>query len=324
MASPIRNNPDPMTANEIRQNLAVMKSTIESKKIVDPKFLDIFREAIDALPKSEQKDLKKELNIVARRLDTEYQRRGMHNRVHVAASQAISSGDVKTARVGSTRPLAEMAADYQEGSPIKTGLINIERAGFICRPIRGDGHCQFRAVGAGLLLSCVDANAKQAKIEFIENQIDRLVGSQSNHPLNTLKLEIFTAINHITPDNAEDIVSEKHLSETMVAFLRLLASEETRLNPPDTLLPDLATRHITLEDYVNGMAQMNLGWYGGQDELLAMAKCLDMPLAVYDAAIYNDTGRHFVNRYNEGSQQAPLNLLFRSNHYDLLQPINAA
>lgn len=308
-------NNDPISCAEIRYNLNIMKETLQKGKIVDPVFMDIFQDAIASLPADQQPQLTRELAVIGKSMNASFNHK--FERVNRTANQEVF-GVENRPEVGEKIDLSVIANEYQLGDT-KTALTNLA-VDYDCRRIRGDGHCQFRSIGTGFLLSCqnMTEEAKRTKIDLINQRVESLVGNNPQEPLNTLKAPLFESIMRITPQNADQLVRNKNLSDNTVEFLRFLSAEQNFQHPSETFLQMLEQKETTLEDYCNGMERMDLAWEGGEPELCVISNCLDLKLVVLDVTVYNEANRFPARIYNEGAATPEIHLLYRPRHYDLL------
>ena len=299
------------SAAEISYNLSIMKGTVAKGRAVDPQFLDIFREAVGHLPGPEQKPLNNEINTIGTNLNA------LLLKVDDTTKRTLFHPEERPL-VGKQSKLGKMADEYGQQSELGANLRAIGN-NFRCQRIRGDGHCQFRAISTGLLLACqnLSSEEKVQKIASIDRQIQAL-GPQASQRLNAQKVALFDAITNINPQNAQALVSNKQSSDDIVAFLRVLSVEYTRVKQGETFDQMAEAEGCTPDQYYANMTNMNLAREGGEAELQALAMTLGIPIYVHDSTIYAAGSEDHIREYNSASDEPIVDLLYRPGHFDLL------
>lgn len=301
------------TTGQVRQNIALYSQAIQSGQTLDSEFYEIIRQQINSLPVKDQFHYATLLDRACACPDTPS--------AFKTNERAVETFDhIDRPRIGAYESMDAVIAEYDPEQPslTKTGLQNLYPQFDFIR-IKGDGHCQYRSIGTSLLyaLAYMPYEQKQAKIEFLASQIDRLTGNQVDHPLQTMKEKVRSALEVSSPEFLNDVVYSDDLSDTIVHFLRILAAEEIQQNTPETLLGELDGK--PLKQYYAEMVNMELAKLGGQFELYALSRCLGFTINCFDASIYNESTNYFVNSFGDYVAAKPsIDLLYRPGHYDLL------
>jgi len=291
---------------EIQYNLSVMEKSVNSGKLVDAGFISIFQNAISELPDNEQGTLLNSVATIEKALN------GLtHKTSHAALQTLINKG--KSAGVQYPEPLNVVATKYE--SPINETLLSLSDD-FMFRGIKGDGHCFFRALTAGALLSYqhLSLTQKEDTTTHIKNQVAALSDSPKYQQLKKLSDDFIADVLNVTPNNVESLLLNKKKTDKYVEFLRLLASEYNRVNPSDNLLLDLESENKNVNSYCNVMSSMSSRQYGGEHEISALSTALGIKIHAHDVQRAGET------IYGDDNALATAHLLFKKSHYDLLVP----
>lgn len=349
--NPIQKGP---SYEEIAANLEVLKNTLNKldQKIanrqlkdwenVDWGFIEIFNQDIDSLrfrgldPNRISK-LQLELESIANR---------MNDIAFKALDLSKSEGEVIIPLMRDKIPLKELAQEYRP-SLTRTGLEKLD-ADYELYPIRGEGHCLFRALAGSVFhLYAKSTAAERTQID------DRLNKLQAELPLTGyIKKDDFISfcrlLNSIHQKDKdpvrefEAILKDRSKSEQLVAFFRKLTVAQTAQLAEDidyrqTLEAQAHDENFSrLEDYLDDMVTMKNRTYGGEAELRAFTTAFDIKVKLHQPdriGKYEESKPEFpknpklekdlrLGMLREINPESPeigsVDLLYSPGHYDLL------
>ena len=205
--------------------------------------------------------------------------------------------------------------------------------------IKGDGHCLFRSLLAGLLK---DGNFAKLR-EAVRGLPQGIVPQEASRTLESLdRLERNQTTVH-------GIVNDRELSNAWVSVLRRISTAWWRRSSNETKelfrpqLENFLRRTISvnelpqaLEEYLKAIENMDENiLFGSEPELLALSTALSMPIAVINATETIRSGMVEVLSFSELAQESvsipssenllqlfpgALFVLFQTNHYNALFP----
>lgn len=317
-------------SKEIAYNLQIMESTLKSGIAVDQGFLSIFKNDIQSL------SAHKIDNQVTADLNLKLQ--GVAAKLQVIASGSIAQADTPSAPSPMTlfssdakfedvvvpliqgrKEFSELIKTYDSG-PTKIGLEYLD-AQFYYRPIKGDGHCLFRSIAAGILFE-VERKGPQEK-ERILNQLMKEIEPLGNKAeLDAGLASLIQAMDDITDKNrgVEDIIGNQKQSDALVKFLRFLAVEHNKVHGLDVNQEEANATAGSVEAYHANMVDMSKAECGGHVEIHALANALGIKVQLlHPEALGKDnvTLEHLAFGPDSASN---LWLLYRPGHYDLAFP----
>ena len=197
-------------------------------------------------------------------------------------------------------------------------------------PIRGDGHCLFRAV-AFLLADQLLQQSFEDRDQFFIGLAERVAA------LNTLTDRFLKEPRSLALLHKEfmdifmNIASEKHFirevlndrvaSQKVVAFLRVLSCAQNRVHTDETYAQQAAAYSGSLSEYEAAMTDMKVAELGSEGEVRALAQALGINLQVLDVQSVGNGGEiypehlRFITNHGPSSQTGFL--LYRPGHYDV-------
>lgn len=223
--------------------------------------------------------------------------------------------DVQRSLMGSAVTPKVLAADH-ERKFMKLGLEAIEGQ-FKIYPIKGDGHCLFRSIAAGILLQ-FKQNGPGASEELFENIRKALSANQRLDmaaDIAKMKSIVQNLYSEEAPASVEMIMQDKDFSNEMVRILRRLACVYNRENMTDTLLAEIEASGLTAGQYFKAMEDMDSKSMGGEPEIVALSQCFKKDIKSIDVEAI---GRGDLSPDEfEGQNASDLFVLFRGEHFDL-------
>lgn len=287
--------------NEINYNLGILGTTLdkindpskrrgESIEGVDLAFIEIFLADINQL-RTEGFDSDKIAKLNAKLEPLADRMVDSANKVFGPNEAFV---DVEVPFMGKKSSFKELEKEYQNGNGyIKKGLAVLDE-GYEFYRIRGDGHCLFRSVAAGVVrkLSLSD----EAFCQGVLSGLDALKKKYASNPYISEEhfVRIRTILQKVAQDHSEDFfektMSERETSEEMTEFLRRLACarNHARLDNDVDFARALfaeasANDYDSVQDYLKDMADMSKKLSGGEPELQALAEALQIDLHILDA-----------------------------------------
>lgn len=313
ISSTITNYHIEIPAEEIEYNLSLLDASIaQHAKNIDFEFINIFSGAIATLPSKNLADktlLEQKLHEVASKL---FELQG-------SPLKLLPGIDQKRPLADTPQPIEHLIGQYDAG-PIKNGLMRIQEQFTHYVPIAGDGHCLFRAIAHEFLSFFTQAAPQQIGtcIQNLEATIQSF-----NYPTITTKYDRFLGALKQFGESGESVteaMQREEFSNSLVAFLRILAATYTFKKRSETFNQILAEQQITAVQYFQKIAGMNHKEMGDQVELIALSKSLsciyievlDVKMIGNGAALYN---AH--TSYGDSNAPCKITLLYRSGHYDI-------
>lgn len=228
---------------------------------------------------------------------------------------------VKTPLMGEEKPLSNLAESYVQGA-VKAGIEALD-PDFTYRSIRGDGHCLFRSIAAGLLIK-FETTSKEEKQNYLielEARLKKYVPTFSNDKFKFLK-GILTLIEN-KDMNISDLMNSQDLSDELVLILREISvgyqRELIKRRPDSEMKYSLEEAgEGDIETYFSNMTDLKKATLGGDLELFSLSRSLGININVLNTQAIGQ-GQDKNNIHNQfGHQGRPsIHLLFRPGHYDL-------
>jgi hypothetical protein len=297
---------------EISYNLDIVEKTLKTGKAVDIGFVEIFANDIAKLrDKKLQNQLSTRLTVIAAKI------------YDVTEGQFFPSRLADTARplVGKAVELKQIAAEYTDGK-VKTRLEKLDSS-FVMKPIAGDGHCLFRAVAVGILefLQKNNASIRESFLSRIHAVVEKF--KATNPTLEIRFQEVLEILNDLSSKtkSLEEVLNNRQTSDILVSFLRELAVSYNEVEGGATFESEAIVEEGSKEAYLRKMKDMRSDTpaLGGEPELIALMRTLDIELINIDAAseiIDRTDPQNYLDRANKANKLA-LFLLHRPGHYDL-------
>ncbi len=295
------------TAAEIAYNLSIMEKAITrdgKAKEIDEGFIAIFRADLDNLKKQEDPSQLNKVQSLDLRLES------IAQKIFEAQSKISQYVSVSLPLVDVRQPISSLMNGYEEKSDMHDGLKSLSKH-YEFHRVKGDGHCLFRAVTAGLLLD----NAKKVEEVFLKSGLFEMADFQAlRAPLQRLYNKEITALS---------ILQDLQISDLFVKAMRYLAvSEVEKAGQKD----DDFSSTITVESgknfttYLHEMRSMEEKRYGGEPEINALKAIFQLnTLLIYDAASCGKN-KTVIPPHIETLSEESFALLRRGEHYDLLVP----
>jgi hypothetical protein len=232
---------------------------------------------------------------------------------------------VKPPIVGKVTTLKEFAkTTYKETDIARVGLEKLD-TDFYMQKIIGDGHCFFRATATFLVKKWLTMSGLRRKefLDFIHTSVEQV----SSTPLQA-KFNLFEkTLQSLAREECTyaDVVYNEAKSNQLVAFLRQLACDYTRMQEKEGNL-SIATviasfpGSPSVKDYLEVMADMESAKNADHLELVALSKMLGLNIRILDVLVIGKGGaildEHHRVVYNEAKPD-DLFLIRRFSHYDL-------
>ena len=303
---------EPMSVDEIAYNLSIMKQTIDGGKgaAIDLGFIEIFHTAI-----ADQKGAKSnEIALKELTKNLEAQER----RLYEAKFGKLES-EVAVRKCVENKASLNALADSYGSCAVKEGLKKLHKEGFSYRPVIGDGHCLFRSVASGFL-SDFASQPKQAQDRFL-GSFFKDIASLKSPRLMELSRHFETALRDIQSKRktVDSVLTNQATSDSLVAFLRLLACDYNRKFGGREFAASLAgISNVAPAQYLADMADMKKKEYGDELEIAALSKTLRKKIKVLDArSIGQGEAIDSLHTLYGRSPGEPIYLLNRPGHYDL-------
>jgi hypothetical protein len=293
---------DPMSKEELLYNFSIVETTLKNKGSIDPGFIDIFEDAINALPKGAQK--------------TDVTKRFEHISDAIFSGLEASSKDDRPL-IGSPTSLVSIAEDYTSGF-VKQGLLLLDPY-FMATRTKGDGHCFFRATAYGLL-RFIEENSPEKVEHLLKTVYSSLntIGSASLSKKFAPIAELAKSVS-LKKRSALDIINAKEDSDLLVSFLRDLACEYNRKESTETFEAYTSFIDTNKEQYLSNMKNMQRAELGGQPELLALEKTLGIRFSILDTQAVGKKQQKpedYLAAEGQGAHTT-ISLLYRPGHYDI-------
>jgi hypothetical protein len=283
----------------------VLERSVNNNKTPDLGFIEIFANDIQILrdenfPQDKIAPLTRQLEKVADKMTD--------------ASQSAFR-DVKVPLMRPQQDLGEVAVEYMNQSEVGKGLLTLSEQYDVCR-IKGDGHCLFRAAGAGYLRELLGSGNQNELLEKLQKSINDFPGLEKE--VDRLK-GLWPQLKEKNLD-VDRVMNDKEQSDAIVQFLRKAVAEWLKKNKTEAFeAMALSYGFDSLDAYLESVKKKELG---GEAELIALSNILGARLHVLDA-LQISRGREIgdpSSYIGPDDAGATLNLLYRPGHYDILIP----
>lgn len=294
---------------ELSLNFSIMKETIEAGKgdQIDAAFLEIFANDLQEI---EDKKAKAQFS-------SELQ--GLANRIYEAKEKVFfkpQDGNEKPF-FGERMSLKTLADTYTPGA-VKTGL-EAYADSFDMRPIKGDGHCFFRAVAATVITTVFHINEKMcsAYIKRIKGVVDSLDSSELQAQFIKFQ-EILLAVSK-RQMSVDQAINDQKNSDQLVLFLRKLACEYNKKHENEVFDSIIEAGDHKKEEYLRDMADMSKARYANHAEVFAIAQALGINIRVLHTQAAGKGDELFPDHLHFTSHEGEedLFLIHRPGHFDL-------
>jgi len=224
--------------------------------------------------------------------------------------------DVVRPLLGKEKSLTSLAATYTSGS-VKSGLEMIA-PDYQYRSIRGDGHCLFRAVAAGMFLLVKDLSedVRENAVTWLDGHLKRIASELSTSDRAFLCEQLRKTKN----TDVDALLCDPQVSDRLVSIFRKIAvaheREQVRLDPESTMAVAIAEAGGgSSEAYFKAISTNALG---SDLEIKALAESLQLNFEVLHVKAIGEGQPQHPDSHQFGPSKAPLvSLLFRPGHYDL-------
>lgn len=207
----------------------------------------------------------------------------------------------------------------QKNKTIRDGLLALDAQQFKYHSIPGDGHCLFRSIAAGIVLSLSQAQP-ETLIEMQTRVNEALETFPASDDLKTYYGHFCTYTSALfdpsNPAALEDILRSERASNRIVKFLRLLACEY--IENDDQIKNFLGLENP--DEYLKDMKSMSKARMGGNVELDTLVEILGLDVTLLDVDGIGKGGNINQPHYKhtaKGSTTVALNLLYYDLHYNL-------
>ncbi len=221
----------------------------------------------------------------------------LRQRLESIATKIFSKIDAKQVQrplMDKQSTLKSLAKTYDSGD-VKKGLETLDTQ-YKLRRIKGDGHCMFRAIAAGMLYHL--KNGKDINDAIPKELADFLAENKDA--------------------SVESLIGNTRLSNKLVHILRKIAVRGTENN--EGAINAAIVDYGSYKNYKLKMVDMAKAEMGGNAELNVLADVLGLKFHILHASAIGkgepmDAEHHFI-----GGNGEDISLLYRPGHYDLLIP----
>jgi hypothetical protein len=311
----------------LKQNVNMLEESLQGGKTVAPEFIEILQKDVDALgavyrerqlkPNAPEQRNLRDLNVKLGQLAAKYFDQGL---------PGWNEGVV----VPEARPRVNIHAFELGLSP--ADLEELKDCSVV--PVRGDGNCLFRAVAAHLLThDHLEALKKNT------GELQRMVPEGVN--LHNLVEECDNLLRQ--NKSVDEILCTPEVSKKWVLALRGIATQwwcdKFSRSPSEVgvstflqalRMPSEVRREkggvapmaqeeddgTLMAQYVSGMGSFDCGWWGGEQEIVALQEALEIPIRVVD--VQTPLAQRRASLLPSPVDPADICLLHRPGHYDAL------
>jgi hypothetical protein len=271
---------DPNFFKALEQNVGILETSLRGGSLVAPEFLAILQKDVDMLRavyrdrnlKGNSKELHdlNALNLKLGELAAKYFDKGV-------------PGSSEAVEVPEARPRVNMEAYEAEVS--ESDLRELMDCSVL--PVKGDGHCLFRAVAAHVLT--------QDHLEALKQRMDVL---QKMVPHDIDLARLIEDCKDLLKQNksVDEILLSPGISERWIRALRSIATEHwstkfresPKKDPVPTFIQAIRASGVEGSDedmighYMSTMGSFDLACWGGHQEVIALSESLQIPIHIID------------------------------------------
>jgi hypothetical protein len=294
---------------ELSLNFSIMQQTIAAGNgdQIDHAFLEIFANDIQEIEDKKEKDkLSSELQVLA-------------NRIYEAKEKVFFKEQPGQERplMGEKISLKTLADTYTPGD-VKKGLEKLD-ASFAMRPIKGDGHCLFRAIAASAVGTSGLSSEKEAKVGL--RRLEKVVDSLESAELKAEFIKVREILLSVAKKKIsfQEAMNAQKTSDELVSFLRKFACEYNKKHESEVFDSIVEASGKTKGEYLAEMSDMTKAKYATHAEIHALAQALGINIRVLHTVSIGKGEEAYPDHllFNAHPGEEDLFVIHRPGHFDL-------